>query len=90
MSEANNHNQKRSFLLGLGVGVGVLAIIGFFIMIGMYLDIKNDDVAGVAAAKNQPTNNQQPSPNPSPTKAEIEVNVDDHIRGNPSWCSGPF
>lgn len=74
-------NQKKSFFFGLTVGVAVLAIVGFFVMFGMYKDLKGG--GSPQAAGNPTANNQPTSPPPSGGKVEVAVSEGDHIRGNP-------
>lgn len=63
-------NKKNTFL-GLAIGIAVVAAIGFFIMMGMYM-----------GQKNAVEINNKPTPTPSAAKVDVKVSSDDNIRGN--------
>ena len=74
-----NIKPKSSFFFGIITGVAIIAVVGFFVMMGMYL--KQDK------AKNTPqqvVNNQVEDNQPDqPVSLEaLEIKDTDHIRGN--------
>ena len=77
MPEKNN--PKKSFIFGLITGVAVLAVIGFFIMLGLYLD-KDKSVDAVPGGGDKVAVNNQAAPTAG--GAEVSVATDDNIRGN--------
>ena len=40
-----NQNQKKNFFFGLLTGVAVMAVIGFFVMFGLYFNQQNKNTA---------------------------------------------
>ncbi|MDP3900057.1 MAG: DsbA family protein [bacterium] len=78
-------SSKVPFLLGLTSGIAIVSLIGFFVMLGLFLskDVKiagNDtDIAGEKVANaedNQPSNPEEPQ------KTSFNISSSDHIRGN--------
>ena len=73
-------SQSRGFSTGLLTGIAVAAIIGFFIILGLYLKKDNNSAEdNYVAGEKVEVDNQAPA---QPT-IEIKVSADDHIRGNP-------
>lgn len=80
---------KTSFWIGFGGGVGLAFVVGFFIVLGLYVSGgKEGVVAGVelngntnsvAVAPNIPSG--QPTPTPQPQGVTPTVKKGDHVRG---------
>ena len=72
---------NKSFFMGLLAGVAILALVGFFVMLGLYLKTTNTqaDLEPITVAGNNP----QPSQVAAPAKkVAVNVGADDHIRGS--------
>ncbi len=72
-------SSKNSFIFGLVVGILAICTIGFFILLGVFLDEK-----GPSDKENNKNTNQQANiPTPSAGANNLkEITKDDHIRGN--------
>lgn len=81
MSENDN---KKSFILGISIGIAVVAAIGFFVMLGLYVNPEESSADTVSAAvDNNPSQPSQPTPSaPQPSFVDVEVSDSDHFRGN--------
>ena len=81
MQETNN--SKKLFSTGLMTGIAAVAVIGFLVMAGLYLQEKNP--SNTANLSDQIANDQEEDvnqPAPTPSKTEIAITDSDHIRGN--------
>ncbi len=79
----DNLAPKAAFKVGLASGLGVMFALGFFVMIGLFINqaVKTD-------ANTQPINNAGTNPNTNPSAevanniANVEVDKDDWLRGD--------
>ena len=80
----NDSNSKTSFYLGLSAGIAVFALVGFSMMLIMFLNggLSSTD-KDVAQVVDQPAP-VAPSvaPPSAPTKVDVTVSADDNFRGN--------
>jgi len=89
MSNKKNYpkkeGSKNEFVLGITTAIAVIAIIGFFVVLSLYLnqDKKELAEASLAVPSKQEAQKQAPLPAaPLPAKVEVQVSKDDHFRGN--------
>jgi len=80
-------NPKTNFFLGLGSGLVILIIIGFFVMLGIFLSGNKDSTSKTAgnnagaptAPSVQPTSGHNGA---AGVNTNFEITADDHIRGD--------
>lgn len=77
-------NNKKTYLFGLMTGITVVAVIGFIIVLIMYLNNNGNEASDTLGDVNNNVNTDDTKPAPTPTsnKVNIKVSKDDHIRGN--------
>lgn len=75
----SNFSPKATFFMGIGGGIIVLIIIGFFIMLGMFLsDDKGSKAPDLAGTGNQPTAAEEAAA----PDTDIKITKDDYIYGS--------
>ena len=79
----SNFSPKATFFMGIGGGVVVLMVIGFFVMLGVFLSDDDKGSGNYVRSGNQPTANAPaPGPNGAEPDTDIEVTKDDYIYGD--------
>ncbi|MFH1610573.1 MAG: DsbA family protein, partial [Patescibacteria group bacterium] len=76
----SNPKEKNSFFFGIVTGVAIIAVVGFFIMMGLYLKQDKNSNPSTPQVVNNEENSGQPD---QPVSLEgLEVKSTDHVRGN--------
>ncbi len=76
-----NKGSKNDFILGITTAIAVIAIIGFFIVLSLYLNQDKKVLAeALPAAPSKPEVEKQVLP----AKLEVQLSRDDHFRGDPN------
>ncbi|MBL7141926.1 DsbA family protein [Patescibacteria group bacterium] len=73
-----NKASKNDFVLGITTAIAVIAIIGFFVVLSLYL--KQDKKESVEALPAVPS--KQAVQKQAPVKVEVQVSREDHFRGD--------
>jgi len=80
---ANKNNSRTNFLLGLSTGVTAMALLGFFIVLGVYFT-KNNNLPQAALPAGDNAQNNEPATQPDDNQdASDNTPVEGHSRGNP-------
>ena len=77
--QEKNSKPKNNFFFGIITGIAIIAVVGFFVMMGLYLKQDKSDNPS-AQAVNEEVNNDQPVP--AMLEKVLEVKDTDHVRGN--------
>jgi len=77
-----NNESKNDFVLGITTAIAVIAIIGFFIVLSLYLN--QDKKALAEASLAVPSKPEVQRQAPLPAKVEVQVSREDHFRGDPN------
>jgi len=77
-----NEEGKNNFVVGITTAIAVIAIVGFFIVLSLYLKQDKEELA--EALPIVPTEQvvQKQAPSAPPAKVEVQVSGEDHFRGD--------
>lgn len=77
--QKENNKPKNNFFFGIITGVAIIAVVGFFVMMGLYLKQNKVGSSSPQAVNNDVDNNQPDQP---VSLEGLEVKDTDHVRGN--------